>query len=63
MKIKMKKKYRKPRPQPPRWFWWDNDCCWDCKYNHNKCNSCERLKIFRRKYRDKKYGYNRNRNA
>ena len=63
MKIKMKKKYRKPRPQPPRWFWWDNDNCWDCKYNHNKCNSCERLKIFRRKYRDKKYGYNRNRNA
>lgn len=47
------KKYRKPRPQPPNWFWPDSDNCWDCKYNYTKCNSCKRLKIFRKEYRDK----------
>lgn len=50
----MKEKFRKPRPQPPKWFWADNDNCWDCKYNYTKCNSCKRLKIFRKQYRDKK---------
>ena len=50
----MKKKFRKPRPSPPKWFFPDSDNCWDCKYNWVGCTGCKRLKRFRRKYRDEK---------
>ena len=49
----MKRKH-KPKPEPPKWYFYDNDNCWDCK-NRNGCGSCKRLKEFRRKWRDKKY--------
>ena len=45
------KKFRKPRPSPPKWFFWDNDNCWDCNCNHTGCSGCKRLKKFRRKWR------------
>ena len=45
---------RKPRPSPPHWFWADTDDCWDCICSSRGCNSCKRLKKFRRRYRDKK---------
>lgn len=35
-------KKRKPRPQPPRYFWWDTDNCWRCK-NRNGCSGCRFL--------------------
>ena len=38
-----KKIFRKPRPSPPKWFYWDTDNCWDCNCNHNGCNGCKRL--------------------
>ena len=44
---------RKPKPEPPKWFFYDNDNCWFCD-NRNGCSSCKKLKIFRRKLRDKK---------
>lgn len=50
----MKKKFRKPSPSPPKWYFPDMDNCWDCKYNHTGCSGCKRLKKFRRKYRDEK---------
>jgi len=43
----MGKAKRKPRPSPPNWYWWDSDNCWDCK-NRNNCNSCKRMKIFKK---------------
>lgn len=39
----MGKARRKPRPQPPKWFWLDTDGCWFCK-NRNNCNGCRNLK-------------------
>lgn len=39
---------RKPRPSPPKWYWWDSDYCWDCT-NRRNCNQCKRLKKFKRK--------------
>jgi len=39
----MGKPQRKPRPSPPRWYWWDSDNCWACK-NRNNCNQCKTLK-------------------
>lgn len=39
----MGKTKRKPRPQPPKWFWLDTDGCWFCK-NRNNCNGCRILK-------------------
>lgn len=48
----MKRKH-KPRPEPPNWYFYDNDDCWDCK-NRNGCNGCKRLKQFRRIYKDRK---------
>ena len=39
-----KKKFRKPTPQPPHWFWPDSDNCWDCNKNYNGCRNCKRLK-------------------
>lgn len=50
----MKKKFRKPKPSPPKWFFCDGDNCWDCNCNHTGCSGCKRLKKFRRKYRDEK---------
>ena len=47
------KRKRKPKPAPPKWYFYDTDNCWDCN-NRNGCGGCKRLKIFRRKYRDKK---------
>ena len=44
----MKKKFRKPKPSPPHWYWWDSDNCWDCN-NRNNCGGkgCKRLKEIR----------------
>jgi hypothetical protein len=39
----MSKKQRKPRPEPPKWFWLETDNCWNCK-NKNNCNGCKILK-------------------
>ena len=39
----MKKKLRKARPQPPRWYWLDSDNCWSCS-NRNNCSGCKILK-------------------
>ena len=36
-------KYRKPRPSPPKWYWWDSDNCWDCP-DRNGCNNCKKMK-------------------
>ena len=44
-----KKIFRKPKPSPPHWFYWDTDNCWDCNCNHNGCSSCKRLKKFKKK--------------
>lgn len=40
-----KDKHRKQRPEPPRWFWLDTDCCWKCK-NRNGCGGCKFLKQY-----------------
>ena len=40
-----KRKKRKPRPQPPRYYWYDTDNCWCCK-NLNNCSGCKRLKTY-----------------
>lgn len=47
------KRKRKPKPEPPKWFFYDNDNCWFCS-NRNNCGSCHLLKEFRSKFRDKK---------
>lgn len=39
----MNKKFRKPKPSPPHWYWLDSDNCWNCK-NRNNCSGCKRLK-------------------
>lgn len=46
----MKKKFRKPKPSPPHWYWWDSDNCWDCK-NRNNCSGkgCKKLKEIKAK--------------
>ena len=41
----MAKKRRKPRPEPPRWYFLDTDNCWDCN-NRNNCGGCKRVKEF-----------------
>ena len=38
-------KRRKPRPQPPWYYWYDTDGCWDCP-NRNGCSGCKRLKTY-----------------
>lgn len=38
---------RKPRPQPPKWYWLDSDNCYFCK-KRNNCNSCRVLKQFKK---------------
>lgn len=55
----MGKAKRKPRPQPPRWYWLDVDGCWDCNHPNN-CNQCKRLKhqrAFERVKRERKSKY------
>lgn len=42
--LNMSKKFRKPRPSPPHWYWWDSDNCWCCN-NRNNCSGCKRLKM------------------
>lgn len=49
-----KKIFRKPSPQPPNWFWWDTDNCWDCNCDHKGCRNCKRLKEMRKIERDKR---------
>lgn len=59
----MGKAKRKPRPQPPKWYWWANDGCWACK-NRNNCNQCKMLKAQRddeRRKRGRKQEYDDNR--
>ena len=41
----MSKKLRKPRPQPPKYYWYDTDNCWRCK-NKNTCSGCKFLKRY-----------------
>ena len=38
-------KYRKKRPQPPKYYWSDTDNCWACK-DRNNCNGCKFLKRY-----------------
>ena len=40
-----KRKHRKMRPQPPRYFWPDTDGCWMCE-NRNGCSGCKFLKRY-----------------
>jgi hypothetical protein len=47
-----KNAFRKPRPQPPRWYWLDSDGCWWCK-NRKNCNSCKVLRQYRRDHSGK----------
>lgn len=51
----MKKKFRKPKPSPPHWYWWDSDNCWCCK-NKNNCDGkgCKRLKEIRAKENERR---------
>lgn len=42
-----KKKYRKPRPSPPKWYWSYSDNCWDC-YDRHHCGNCKRMKEFKK---------------
>lgn len=39
----MSRKFRKPKPSVPHWYWWDNDDCWWC-HNRAGCNGCKFLK-------------------
>lgn len=41
----MRKKIRKKRPQPPKYFWYDTDNCYACK-NRNNCSGCKFLKEY-----------------
>ena len=56
----MGKAMRKPRPSPPKWYWYETDGCWDCE-NRNNCNQCKRLKeqkIYEKEKREKKLNKN-----
>lgn len=37
-------KYRKKRPELPKWLYLDIDCCWWCKKNFNSCSGCGHLR-------------------
>ena len=41
-------KKRKPRPQPPKYYWWDTDNCYFCK-NRNGCSGCRILVKYNKK--------------
>lgn len=49
------KKFRKPKPSPPHWYWWDSDNCWDCN-NRNNCGGkgCKRLKEIKAKENERR---------
>lgn len=51
----MKKKFCKPKPSPPHWYWWDSDNCWDCN-NKTNCNGkgCKRLKEIKAKENERR---------
>lgn len=42
----MGKAKRKPRPSPPLWYFWDNDCCWFCDQRNKRqaCGGCSVIK-------------------
>ena len=48
----MSQKMRKPRPQPPKYYWTDSDACYCCK-NKNGCNRCKRIKKYVANQRNK----------
>ena len=52
----MGKALHKPKPSPPRWFFWDNDNCWFCKFRRNQkgCGNCKILKELAAEQRKKK---------
>ncbi len=52
----MGKALHKPKPSPPRWFFWDNDNCWFCKFRRNQkgCGNCKILKEIAAEQRKKK---------
>jgi len=52
LEIDMAKGRRKPRPQPPRWYWWDNDNCWWCN-NRRGCSGCKVLKRYNKEHEKK----------
>ena len=37
--------FRKPRPSPPPYYWWDTDNCWCCP-NPNSCSNCKFMKKY-----------------
>lgn len=45
-----KNSFRKPRPSPPHWHWWNVDGCYFC-HNRKACNGCKTLKDHQ-KHRD-----------
>lgn len=45
---------RKPTPEPPKWFWWANDDCWDCNRKRHGCRGCKRLKEMRAEERERR---------
>ena len=49
----MGKAKRKPRPDIPRWAWYDRDGCWFCK-NRNNCNQCKANRMFAKEFMPKK---------
>lgn len=54
----MKIKKRKQRPEPPKIFWLDTDCCWFCTgAKRNGCGGCKVLKKYNREYGNKKYEF------
>ena len=55
----MSKPMHKPKPSVPKWFFWDNDNCWFCKFSYNQqgCGNCKilkRLAAEQRKRQDRK---------
>ena len=46
-------KRRKPRPEPPRYYWLDTDNCYCCK-NRNGCSGCKFLKEYVKTHGKKK---------
>ena len=40
--------FRKARPEPPKWFWLYSDSCYDCNRKKHGCNSCKRLKKYKK---------------
>lgn len=48
----MKKNNRKPKPQPPKWAWYELDGCWFCK-KKNACGGCKVMKQYAAKQKEK----------